>query len=764
MNSHHYQSVLPDNSSPLMRAIEKAFRAQLEAVNEPFPQLLNPALTPAQFLSALASEVGVKDWFESDTVSEQRSIVGNGLIIQKEAGTRAGLKRAAESIGVDATVTPWFKTDDGKPYEFYIDAYIEDDETLDALAFERLSARIFHHKSERDLWLVTFKHDPSFGSAYTAPVIRTRKRWTSNNIVPLHVTDITIEPTSIIVYEGEPVSVSATVQMSDGTTTHDVRFESSNASIVTVDGAGLITFAGEGNASVYAISTFNNISSAECTVSALHAITPVAVSINEHGPLYVSASGQLIATVTYSNSNVISSADDASIVAWSSSDESILTIDDNGNYTVLAVGDVTIRATSTEDAAIIGEVETSTAIDYDFVLTVGQPATNNYYYGYSLDSYGNVDPDAWGDSEHVIRGLSTTQDSGSYPLKFSCTEMVPWNGAQNIKMKFFTDTEFAESPISSGFTYIENGLYVFDGAQDAYVLLYHNENQDVYVKVIDASLEINDTIEMTVGLYEGSGFNAWGYRSASSTGETSSTYNSNRTIETCYVRDDTYGMILQSELDNELWLGWEYINATWKLDDGTSHIYAGRLLMHPSQGFYASSVIDDELIALMSSNADKSATVTLSQADTPSNVIEIVIGEIEISEGDTVYGLRGKSDTGAVISGEFPDGCAVRSGYVRTRSYGCLISGEGDAYWNYLTSINVEWVFEDESSYVYPHSLTMAVLSDGERVYRSTTIDETLIEMVSSRVGQKAKIMVTQPGTSKLLTHLHWELDDRAEV
>ncbi|TOG92699.1 phage tail protein I [Vibrio parahaemolyticus] len=268
MNSHHYQSVLPDNSSPLMRAIEKAFRAQLEAVNEPFPQLLNPALTPAQFLSALASEVGVKDWFESDTVSEQRSIVGNGLIIQKEAGTRAGLKRAAESIGVDATVTPWFKTDDGKPYEFYIDAYIEDDETLDALAFERLSARIFHHKSERDLWLVTFKHDPSLGSAYAAPVIRTRKRWVSNSVVPPHVVSVTITADDYELYEHErEMIVSATVIMSDGSINSDVIYISSDESIVTVDNAGRVRFVAEGVAVISAISTFDNISRDECVIT-----------------------------------------------------------------------------------------------------------------------------------------------------------------------------------------------------------------------------------------------------------------------------------------------------------------------------------------------------------------------------------------------------------------------------------------------------------------------------------------------------------------
>ena len=150
MSSHNYKSVLPDNSTPVMRAIENAFRSQLETVNEPFPELLNPALTPTQFLAALAAENGVNDWFETDTEEEQRKIVGDSLEIQKEAGTRKGLKRAAESIDLDAVVKPWFKVDDGKPYEIYIEAYAPE-KPLDQETLSRLDARILNHKSERDI-------------------------------------------------------------------------------------------------------------------------------------------------------------------------------------------------------------------------------------------------------------------------------------------------------------------------------------------------------------------------------------------------------------------------------------------------------------------------------------------------------------------------------------------------------------------------------------------------------------------------------------
>ncbi|EOV3439730.1 phage tail protein I [Vibrio parahaemolyticus] len=437
MSNHHYQSVLPDNSSLLMRAIEKAFRSQLEAVNEPFPQLLNPQLTPKQYLSALALEVGVKDWFESDTIDDQRSIVSNGLIIQKEAGTRAGLKRATESIGVDAIVTPWFSKEDGRPYEFYIDAHVDDDETLDLLAFERLSARIFHHKSERDLWLATFKHDPSLGFAYTAPVVRTRKRWVSTSIVPLHVTGIVIDPTDVVVYEGEPVSVSATVQMSDGTTTHDVRYESSDTSIVTVDEAGLVSYVSEGNASVYAVSTFSETSKAESQIVAHAAPTLITIS-NVPELIIPDDSGTLIATVTYSNDTEANTSDDKNIVTWKSGDESVLTIDSDGNYIALSVGSATVTATSAEVDTVSGSTDITVSKNFEQFSIVVQKKDVVGHPNIGVDyaqSYGEFSDDEWPDSSTSTKlALRARYNGGGTYLTYfvSTNKYLSWRGWDGI--------------------------------------------------------------------------------------------------------------------------------------------------------------------------------------------------------------------------------------------------------------------------------------------------------------------------------------------
>ncbi|MCQ9087362.1 hypothetical protein [Vibrio alginolyticus] len=403
--------------------------------------------------------------------------------------------------------------------------------------------------------------------------------------------------------------------------------------------------------------------------------------------------------------------------------------------------------------------------DYDFIMTVGKPDTAGYY-GFSADNYGSVDSREWGNSETAEIKAVLARPNSPY-FMFQSTEMEIWNNYANVRLIFSTETGSVETAVSNGFLFTEaRAEYRWNEEQtEVSAFLQSNYGNSVSVKVLDASLDINNAIEMTIGVYEGGSFNTWGYRATSGTGETSSTYNSDSALETCYVRDYYYGIALQSSIDNEYWNGWKYLTATWVFEGGMSHVYTGRLIMHPDLGFYTSSVIDDELIALAKSNIDKSVTVTLSQAEAPSNVIEITIGEVEIGTGDVACGLRASSSTGEFISGEFPDASPVANAYARTDGYGCLVGGAFErSYWNYLDAITVTWEFEDETSYEFPEPLEYYYnTTTKESYYKSDYIDETLISLISSRVGQVAKIIVSGVTSSKLIAHLQWELNEEAK-
>ncbi|EKQ5899469.1 phage tail protein I [Vibrio parahaemolyticus] len=341
----------------------------------------------ASFLPWLAWWFRVDAWNDEWSEERQRESIANALILRKYKGTIWAVEHALELSLFEATVVPWYEmAPEGTRGTFRIDAVPSDSRSLTQSDYSTFITLTESNKQGSQHWKGNIKHDPSLGSAYAAPVIRTRKRWISTNIVPLHVAGITISPTSAIVYDGAPVSVSATVEMSDGTTTHDARFESSDTSIVTVDEAGLVSFAGEGNASVYAISTFNNISRAECLVVSHVAVVPVSVAISGiPESLAPGDTGRLTATVSYTDSTSSNSLDEPSVVSWLSSDESIITVDANGNYSAVASGSVTITATSTEDADISDSVTLESIEDYErFSIVVGE----GYFGGDSLTSVG----------------------------------------------------------------------------------------------------------------------------------------------------------------------------------------------------------------------------------------------------------------------------------------------------------------------------------------------------------------------------------------
>ncbi|EHJ9983626.1 phage tail protein I [Vibrio parahaemolyticus] len=458
--------------------------------------IMNVYEVDASFLPWLAWWFRVDAWDDEWSEERQRESIANALILKKYKGTIWAVERALELSMFDATVVPWYAMmPEGTRGTFRIDAAPSDSRSLMQSDYDTLISLTESNKQGSQHWKGNIIHDPSLGSAYAAPVVRTRKRWTSNNIVPLHVTGIAISPTSIIVYEGEPVSVSSTVTMSDGTTTHDVRFESSDTSIVTVDGAGLVSYVSEGNASVYAISAFNNISSAECQVVSREAIAPTAVSISgATAALEPGDSGQLVATVSYNNDTSVSTVDNPAIVTWSSSNESVLTIDENGNYVATAFGSVTITATSTEDSVISSSVDT---LVYQKITSLTLTPSDPYnkgisdQVGYRLDDFGTVAPDDWLNIEgrnlaiSSMRGYRDTSDNSQVFYIQSDYITVPegakyfrWLNAEEVMFTASSDTE------SHSATLLWSGRsYVTYAASDLNAFLRANKGVELDVEI-----------------------------------------------------------------------------------------------------------------------------------------------------------------------------------------------------------------------------------------------------------------------------------------
>lgn len=150
MSDRPLQTVLPPNSSLLEVGIDLAFGDLLERLTPPFPELMNPAETPAEFLPYLAADRGVSEWNAAAPEAEKRATVAASWGVKRLAGTRRALELAVESLGMLPEVVAWHgDTPEGSPYSLRVVARATG--AYDEAASDRLALRLADAKAERDV-------------------------------------------------------------------------------------------------------------------------------------------------------------------------------------------------------------------------------------------------------------------------------------------------------------------------------------------------------------------------------------------------------------------------------------------------------------------------------------------------------------------------------------------------------------------------------------------------------------------------------------
>lgn len=143
-------SLLPPNRSLLEAGLDLAFAKLLERIEPPFPELMDPHITPAEFLPYLAADRGVSEWEPTAPEAEKRQTVASTWAIRRLGGTRQALELAVESLGLMPEVIAWHKeTPAGSPYGLRVVARALD--AFDQESNRRLSLRLEEAKAERDV-------------------------------------------------------------------------------------------------------------------------------------------------------------------------------------------------------------------------------------------------------------------------------------------------------------------------------------------------------------------------------------------------------------------------------------------------------------------------------------------------------------------------------------------------------------------------------------------------------------------------------------
>ncbi|HEX6314741.1 MAG TPA: Ig-like domain-containing protein [Gemmatimonadaceae bacterium] len=251
--------------------------------------------------------------------------------------------------------------------------------------------------------------------------------------------DVTVtEPTPPFAISGAPVTaiqVGATVQLQ---ATEAATWQTSNASVATVDGSGLVTAVGAGTASITATSTADVDRKASVTITVT---APAVRNVTVAPTNAILRPGETLGLVA----NVDADPGVARTVTWASSNNAVATVTAAGVVTAVTPGAVTITATSTANTAVSGAASitvrppipaTISVSNITITGTNGVTANVNNITG-SIDVNLNVDP-----GEQVVQSVDVLIDG-----QVACSQNL--SSAQSESMRIAAAFENIEDVIVS---------------------------------------------------------------------------------------------------------------------------------------------------------------------------------------------------------------------------------------------------------------------------------------------------------------------------
>ena len=266
------------------------------------------------------------------------------------------------------------------------------------------------------------------------------------------VASVVVSPSSATLTVGQSATLSADPQDAAGHSLEGrvVTWESSNNNVATVTGDGVVTAVAPGAATITARSEGRSgtatISVSQVPVASVR-IVPATLGVN------VGRTGQLVAEPLSGDGTVLSGR----VVVWTSANESIATVDDNGVVTGVAAGTATIRATSEGKVGTASVTVTPVAVQSVTVAPTSAdlvPGDTRQFEATTKDEAGNALAGravAWTSSDESVAtvnpttGLVTAGGAGSATIT-AASEGKSGTAAVTVTLPPVASVSVAPSP------------------------------------------------------------------------------------------------------------------------------------------------------------------------------------------------------------------------------------------------------------------------------------------------------------------------------
>ena len=172
---------------------------------------------------------------------------------------------------------------------------------------------------------------------------------------PKLITSISIEPSTANLDIGDTTTLSATVFGPEGANSSSIEWVSSNESVATVSSDGVVTAVSDGTTIITASSTDGgNVTSNGCTVTVYKSITEISITTVRRTIDLANSETQLQLNTSITPNDAIGDR----TIQWTSSDETIATVDSDG----IVTANGTQKAGETTITASVGNVSTECVV------------------------------------------------------------------------------------------------------------------------------------------------------------------------------------------------------------------------------------------------------------------------------------------------------------------------------------------------------------------------------------------------------------------
>ena len=166
-------------------------------------------------------------------------------------------------------------------------------------------------------------------------------------VTPVAVSSVTLDPATGSLAVGGSLTLKATIAPSNATN-QTLTWSSSDDTIATVDSSGVVTAVAVGSATITATANDGSNASGNADITVTDGSQPP-VTVAVTGVALDQSSASMIVGDTLTLTATVSPSDATDqTVTWTSSDETVATVDSNGVVTALTAGSATITVTTTD--------------------------------------------------------------------------------------------------------------------------------------------------------------------------------------------------------------------------------------------------------------------------------------------------------------------------------------------------------------------------------------------------------------------------------